>query len=182
MFVTVRKRFRRGDEGWLEYINFIALPHLSEVRTIDSSLNRYVPHSGDIKCTFETLAESVGYMPDPDPDNEYFLFAIDLLNDPPVPALEGWKLLGHDLSDTTRTSSLLNCGPWEGELEPYTRRLNEFGLLSLADAELARKILPVEWGDHEHHAHVTIWALYEPCPMTRRQCVAEFAQENPKRR
>jgi len=69
--------------------------------------------------------------------------------------------LGHDLSDETGVSSLHNCGRWEGQLEPLTRRLNDVGLLSLADAELARKLLPLEWGEHDHHAHVTIWALYE---------------------
>jgi len=49
-----------------------------------------------------------------------------------------------------------NCQPWTGRLEPFMYRLNEFGLLSLADAELARNLLPLEWGDHDHHAHVTI--------------------------
>jgi len=34
-------------------------------------------------------------------------------------------------------------------------------LLSLADAELARKLLPMEWGENMDHANVTIWALYE---------------------
>ena len=69
-------------------------------------------------------------------------------------------LLGHDLSNETHTSSLLNCGPWEGQLKPFTERLNEYGLLSRQDAESAKKILPNEWGD-DPHARVTVWALYE---------------------
>lgn len=164
MFVSVRRKFRKGDAGWLKYIKFANLPHLSEVRSIDAQLNRYLPDDGDIDCTLETLDEDVNFLLSPDPndrDEYYCMLAIDLLHDsvPRVP--DGWKLLGYDLSDKTETSSLLNCGPWEGQLEPLVHRLNEFGLLSLADAELARKLLPIEWGEQEHHAHVQIWAVYE---------------------
>jgi len=164
MFVSVRRKIRRGDERWLEYIKAVNRPRLDEVRTIDFYMNPYAPHAGYIKCTPETLAQAFDELPVPDPEqNEYYLLAVDLLTEPESVARlpDGWKLLGYDVSDETRTSSLHNCGPWEGQLDPLTRRLNEFGLLSLADAELARKLLPVEWGDHEHHAHVTIWALYE---------------------
>ncbi len=161
MFVSVRKKFRRGDKRWLDYLKFADLPHLSEVRTIDSALNRYAPDAGDIECTLETLAQALDDLPIPDPNNEYYLLAIDLLNDPVARLPDGWKLLGHDLSDETQTSSLLNCGPWRGKLEPLTHRLNDVGLLSLADAELARKLLPMEWGEDMHHANVTIWALHE---------------------
>ena len=161
MFVSVRRRFRRGDEGWNDYQEFIDLPHLSEVRTIDSALNRYAPHAGDIECTLETLAEALDDLPIPDPRDEYCLLAINLTTDSPAPVPDGWKLLGHDLSDETQTSSLLNCGPWEGQLEPFTQRLNDVGLLSRADAELARKLLPIEWGENMGHANVDIWALYE---------------------
>jgi hypothetical protein len=163
VLVSVRRRFRKGDKGWIEYIEPMRLTHLSEVRTIDGFLNRYAPHSGYIECTPETLDQALDELPIPDPNNEYYLLAIDLLTEPESVARlpEGWKLLGHDLADKTHTSSLLNCAPWEGQLEPLTRRLNEVGLLSLADAELARKLLPMEWGEQEHHAHVTIWALYE---------------------
>jgi hypothetical protein len=161
MFVSVRRKFRKGDKRWLDYIHFIDLPHLSEVRTIDSALNRYLPDDGDIKCTLETLDQILDVLPIPDPNDEYYLLAIDLLNDSVARVPDGWKLLGHDLSDETRTSSLLNCGPWRGQLEPLTHRLNNVGLLSLADAELARKLLPMEWGETMDHANVTIWALYE---------------------
>jgi hypothetical protein len=163
MFVTVRRKVRKGDNHWLEYIRAVDRPYIDEVRTIDGYVNPYVPHAGDVRCTLETLAQALEDLPDPDPNNEYCLLAIDLLTEPDAVARlpEGWKLLGYDLSDTTKTSSLHNCGRWDGVLEPLALRLNEFGLLSLADAELARKLLPIEWGEQERHAHVTIWALYE---------------------
>ena len=163
MFLRVRRKFRKGDKGWRECIEPLGLPHLSEVRSIDALMNYYAPHHRPVECTPETLDEALGELPIPDPNNDYYLLAIDLLAEPEYVARlpDGWTLLGHDLSDETRTSSLHACGHWEGQLEPLTRRLNDVGLLSLADAELARKLLPLEWGEHDHHAHVTIWALYE---------------------
>ena len=164
MFLSVRRKLRRGDKRWLEYIAAVDRPHLDEVRTIAGYMNPHAAHSGDEVCTPETLAHALDELPIPDPQkNEYYQLAIDLLAESESVARlpDGWKLLGYDVSDRTHTSSLHNCGPWEGQLEPLVRRLNEFGLLSLADAELARKLLPLEWGEHEHHAHVTIWALYE---------------------
>jgi len=163
MFVSVRKKFRKGDDGWRECIEPLGLPHLSEVRTIDWLLSRSAPHSGSVKCTPETLAQALDDLPLPDPNDEYCLLAVDLLTESESVARlpDGWKLLGYDVSDKTRVSSLHNCAPWRGQLEPLTQRLNEFGLLSLADAELARKLLPIEWGETMDHAHVTIWALYE---------------------
>ena len=161
MFVTVRRKIRRGDKRWLEYIKAVDRPQLDEVRTMDWYMNPYAPHAGDVNCTLETLDQALDDLPIPDVNNEYYLLVIDVLNDSVARVPDGWKLLGHDLSDVTRTSSLHNCGTWEGLLEPLARRLNEVGLLSLADAELARKLLPMEWGEQERHAHVTIWALYE---------------------
>ena len=168
MFLSVRKKVRKGDKGWHECIEPLGEPHLLEVRSIDFYMNPYAQRSGYIACTPETLDQALDDMPIPDPNNEYYQLAIDLLAEPEYVARlpDGWKLLGHDLTDETRTSSLHNCGRWEGQLEPLTRRLNEFGLLSLADAELARKLLPLEWGEQEPHAHVTIWALYEREPAT----------------
>lgn len=163
MFVSVRRKIRRGDARWLEYVESVNRPFLDEIRTIDFYMNPYAPHAGDEQCTPETLDQACGDLPIPDSNNEYYLLAIDLLAEPEFAARvpDGWKLLGYDLSDETQTSSLHNCGRWEGQLEPLTRRLNEYGLLSLADAELARKLLPLEWGENMDHANVTIWALYE---------------------
>jgi hypothetical protein len=163
MFLSVRRKIRRGDKRWLDYIKSVDRPYLDEVRTIDFYMNPYAPHAGDEQCTPETLDQAVGELPIPDPNNnEYYQLAIDLLTEPEAVARlpKGWKLLGYDVSDETETSSLHNCGPWKGQLEPLTRRLNDVGLLSLADAELARKLLPLEWGETMDHAHVTIWALY----------------------
>jgi hypothetical protein len=163
MFLSVRKRVRRGDKRWLVYVDAVERPWLDEVRTIDFYMNPYAQDSGYTECTPETLDRALYYMPVPDPANEYYLLAVDLLAEPDAVAHlpDGWKLLGYDLSDETHTSSLHNCGSWEGLLEPLVHRLNEFGLLSLADAELARKLLPMEWGETMDHANVTIWALYE---------------------
>lgn len=169
MFLSVRRKLLKGWEGWHGRIQPFDDPPspevlFSEVRSIDSLLNCYMSDHGPVECTPETLDQALAELPTPRPYpyNEYYLLAIDLLTKPEYAAHlpEGWKLLGHDLADENRTSSLHAYVPWEGQLEPLTRRLNEFGLLSLADAELARKLLPLEWGDQEPHANVTIWALY----------------------
>ncbi|MBK9266739.1 MAG: hypothetical protein IPM54_44005 [Polyangiaceae bacterium] len=162
MNLSVCRKFRKGDNHWCEHIEHYRVSYLSEIRSIDGLLNWYAPDYSRDKLTPETLDEALAELPIPDPDNDYYMLGIDLVAEPEYVARlpEGWKLMGHDLADGTRVSSLHNCGRWEGQLEPLTRRLNEFGLLSLADAELARKLLPLEWGEHDHHAHVTIWALY----------------------
>jgi hypothetical protein len=161
MFVSTRKKFCKRDQGWAEYIRSVALPVLSEVRTIDSALNRYADGAGDIECSPETLGRSVEALPIPKPDDEYYLLAINRNADSEAYVPSGWKLLGHDLSDETETSSLLNCGPWEGLLKPFTERLNRVGLLSRDDAEAAQQLLPRQWGEGMDHAHVAVWALYE---------------------
>lgn len=161
MFVSVRKRFRKGDKGWSDYIKSVSLPHLSEVRTIDSFLNHYAPDAGDIECTIETLTQALNDLPTPNSRDEYYLLAVNLTTDSAVRVPNAWKLLGHDLADETHISSLHNCGPWQGRLKPFTEGLNDVGLLSRADAELARKLLPMEWGENMDHANTAIWALYE---------------------
>lgn len=159
MFVSIRKKFRKGDLGWDAYIKFIQLFDLPEVRTIDSALNKYV--DGDIPCTPETLSEMMECLLRPKVPDEYHLLALNLDGCFAKYVPEGWTLLGHDLSDETHTSSLLNCGPWEGWLAPFPKRLNAFGLLSQEDATQAQALLPREWGEQEPHAHVVRWALYE---------------------
>jgi hypothetical protein len=170
MFLSVRRKLLKGWEGWYGHIQPCDDPpapevHFSEVRSIDSLLNCYMSDHGPVECTPETLDQALAELPTPRPYpyNEYYLLAIDLLAKPEYAARlpAGWKLLGHDLADENRTSSLHAYVPWEGQLEPLTQRLNDVGLLSLADAELARKLLPRQWGQHDPHAHVTIWALYE---------------------
>src|SRR3712207_1175889 len=39
IWLSRRSTFRAGDMGWDAYIAFIDLPHLREVRSIDSALN-----------------------------------------------------------------------------------------------------------------------------------------------
>lgn len=160
MFVSTRETFRKERSGWAAYAKFQGSGDHSEVRTVDALLNPYPPNSGDIEVSPETLDESVDALPAPKAIGEYYLLAINLDRDAPyVPT--GWKLLGYDLSDETRTSSLLNCGPWKGLLAPFTKRQNSVGLLSRPDAESAQKLLPTEWGEGEPHSHVVVWALYE---------------------
>ena len=161
MIVSTRKRFRKGDKGWAEYIRSVDLSVLSEVRSIDSALNRYADGAGDIECSPETLGKSAEALPSPKPNDEYYLLAINRNAGFAAYAPNGWKLLGHDLSDETETSSLLNCGPWEGLLKPFTERLNSVGLLSREDAESAQRLLPQQWGEGMDHAHVAVWTLYE---------------------
>lgn len=161
MFVSTRKKFRKGDSGWNEYISFIQCWDLAEVRTLDSSLNRYADDFGYIECIPETLAEMMEYLPVPKIPEEYYLLVLALDGRFASYVPEGWTLLGHDLSDETHTSSLINCGPWKGLLAPFRKRLNAFGLLSKEDATEAQALLSQEWGEQEPHAHVVRWALYE---------------------
>jgi len=159
MFVSTREIFLANDPAWDAYMKFQGSGDHVEVRTVDQLLNPLAKGAWDIQVSSETLAASVETLPAPH-GAEYRLLAINLDEDEyfhPV----GWKLLGHDLTDETQTSSLLNCGPWKGRLGPIADRQNRFGLLSRSDAELAQKLLPSEWSENEPHAHVMIWALYE---------------------
>ncbi len=62
-----------------------------------------------------------------DPGWEEYIRFVDL---EPIPRLsKEFHLLGFDLCDETKTSSILNCGPWTGLLFPLTKKLNNYGLL-----------------------------------------------------
>ncbi|MSU35006.1 MAG: hypothetical protein EXS36_07815 [Pedosphaera sp.] len=101
-------------------------------------------------------------MPKPQPGREYHLLFTDALANPlpPDPRL---RLLGHDLSDVTWTSSVMNCRRWRGRLAPIAARSGRNGLLTLEDAKAAQRLLPEEWpGDP--HGRVTAWAIYEYNP------------------
>jgi len=160
MWVSTRETFRSSDPGWANYISFIGLPRLTEVRTIDPALNPYVDRCGSLEvAAIPEMREALAALPRPERGRAYYLLSLDPELEPP-PSNAGFRLLGHDLSDETHTSSLLNCGPWTGRLAPFTERLNQFGLLTLGDAQLAKSVLPEEWPG-EPHAAVTVWALYE---------------------
>ncbi|MBF5043156.1 hypothetical protein FGE12_12225 [Aggregicoccus sp. 17bor-14] len=164
MWVSTRFTFREGDPGWSGYLKFIGLPQLKEVRTLDAMLNSYVDGCGsrevetltDARHALRELPRAVG-------ECQYHLLFLDAEQEKAPPEGPDCRLLGHDLSDETRTSSLLNCGPWTGQLAPLTERLNGYGLLAFHDAALAKTLLSKEW-PADPHGKVTIWALYEIAP------------------
>lgn len=131
---------------------------IEKLRTIDRQL---LKHLGRVECTPTSLDARLKSLPAPKGEEEFRLIAINLSGEFGEFIPNGWRLAGHDLSDETLTSSLLNCGPWTGRLAPLYERLNTAGLLSLDDASSAQALLPLEWGQQEHHARVVIWALYE---------------------
>lgn len=165
IWVSTRRAFREGDTGWSRYVEFIGIPELREVRSLDSMLNEYVMDGGSCPLlSYADLAAALESLPSPSNEREYYLLFVDAEREQPPPVGARCTLLGHDLSDETHTSSLLNCGPWTGELAPFTRRLNGYGLLTLDDAVAVKSILPRMWPG-EPHAKVTVWALYEVEPL-----------------
>jgi len=143
MWVSTRRTFKEGDLGWTGYVSFIGLPQLKEVRTLDAMLNEDVQGCGSCEIrSLRELTEALRSLPRPSSDREYHLLFLDAEIEVISPDAWGCRLLGFDLSDSTRTSSLLNCGLWTGKLAQFTRRLNEYGLLALPDAVLAKSLLP----------------------------------------
>jgi hypothetical protein len=164
MWISLRRRFGEGDASWPKYVELVGLPQLTGICTIDSMLNEYVTGCGACEVhSSSEIREAIRVLPTPLTDREYCLLFLDAEAESLPHDVTGARLLGHDLSDRTHTSSLLNCGPWTGKLAQFTERLNEYGLLTFDDAVLAKSILPVAWpGDP--HAEVTIWALFEVAP------------------
>ncbi|MGL5081129.1 MAG: hypothetical protein ACRC8A_06535 [Microcoleaceae cyanobacterium] len=161
MWLSTRAIRGVGDPEWEGYLNFLGLPHLQQVRTIDSWANPYVEESGDyLLQSLDELSATLQCLPAPRSDREYYLLFADALQETVPRDHPRLSLLGYDLSDETWTSSLLNCGRWEGTLAPIAQRVNQYGLLTLADAEAAQALLPDAWGD-DPHAVVTVWALLE---------------------
>lgn len=158
-FVSTRNVFRRGDPGWEAYAEWIALPHLTEVRTLDAALNTCVRECGSLDCSLSDLESAMSLLPVPDPAHEYLMLAVPLVSSG-LPSLTEWRFLGCDLADETMTSSVLNCGPWAGQLARFTDRLTPFGLLALDDAQEAQRALVSEWGLEEPHSSTTAWALF----------------------
>lgn len=160
MLLSARETFRQGDAAWQGYVGWICLPSLYEVRTLDASLNPFVPPRRD-EYLQEWDAKSLLLLPDIDAQWQYYLLAVNLTDDSLSSVPASSLLMGYDLSDNTHTSSVLNCGAWIGKLEPLSQRLNGYGLLSLDDAVLADSLLPEVWGEDEEHAYTDIWALYD---------------------
>jgi len=161
LFVSTRRVFRRGDPNWDIYVEWVRLPFLHEVRTLDRGLNDYVDRCGSTYCSVQEIDSTLETLPAPQSPQEYNLLAIRSDAEVRPAQLGRWNLLGYDLCDQTMISSLLNCGPWTGLLAPFVEHLNAFGLLTLEAAQAARHALPQEWGDSEPHAHASAWALFE---------------------
>lgn len=141
-------------------MSWIGLPDLQEVITIDAALSTYVDSCGYLLCDAATAAPALATLPRPKGAEELYL-AATRLEEPPAELLDlGFRYVGCDLCDETLTSSILNCGPWTGPLEPYRARLNACGLLSRADARRVQELLPQAWGSGEPHAFVDIWSLF----------------------
>lgn len=154
---------RSGEPEWEDYINFIGLPHLQEIRSIDSWCNPPVKESvtwelESLEKVEQILAEKL--LPIPILGKQYYQLFTDDLNVEITSNHLTLNLLGYDLSDWTWTSSLLNCGRWEGNLATIAQSVNQYGLLSLENAKIAQNILPDAW-NKDPHAFVTIWALFE---------------------
>jgi hypothetical protein len=163
MWLSTRVIRRADDPEWFGYINSIGLFHLVEIRTIDSWCNPHADGSGDWELestaqVWEFIKDDL--LPNPIVGKQYYLLFADALSQEIPKNHPRLKLLGHDLSDETWTSSLLNCGRWEGVLAPIAQRVNQYGLLSLENAKKAQALLPEAWHDNPH-ALVTIWALFE---------------------
>jgi hypothetical protein len=152
---------RVGEPEWADYMNFLGLPHLSEVRSIDSWCNPHAEGSGDylLDC-LEQVEDVLDLLPSPIPGQQYYLLFADALKTTIPQHHPRLKWLGCDLSDETWTSSLLNCGRWEGILAPIAQRVNQYGLLNREDALMAQSLLVEAWCNNPH-AFVTIWALFE---------------------
>jgi hypothetical protein len=160
-WLSTRVIRRAGEPEWADYINFLGLPHLAEVRSIDSWCNPHAEGSGNYALDdLEQLAEILDWLPRPIPGKQYYLLFTDALKQVIPQHHPQLKLLGYDLSDETWTSSLLNCGRWEGILAPIAQNVNQYGLLNWEDALTAQSILPDAWCNTPH-AFVTIWALFE---------------------
>ena len=142
LWLSTRILRRPGQAGWTDWMNHLQLPQLREVRSIDPWCNPCLMDCGHHPLGSPHAAwERVHQLPTPRTNEEYYLLFMNALVHPPI-SDRHFKLLGHDLSDETQTSSLLNCGPWKGKLQPIAARVGANGLLGLEDAREAQRILP----------------------------------------
>ena len=160
----IKKKFLKDDPGWEDYIKWMKLLYLNEIRSIDPYLNKSYLNEGGIGMYLlekHQIEGALEIIPKDFPTSFYLMFAVPLsknfLFDLPFEI----KLLGCDLSDETHTYSLLNCGLLEGELQPFSKRLNKFGLLNEEDAKEFQKLLLKIWSKNDPHANTNIWVLYE---------------------
>jgi hypothetical protein len=162
MWLSTRATRPRNAPDWDDFFRHKGMPHVRDVRSIDSWLNPSVDgHYG--AGSLDQAWEMLDLLLKPPGEGEYHLMFTDALAGD-LPEHPRLKLLGYDLSDETWTSSLLNCSNWQGELAAIAQRTGENGLLRrLEDARLAQALLPDAWpGDP--HSLVTVWALFEILP------------------
>src|SRR5512144_2357772 len=144
LWLSRRSIRRLGDAEWEDHMNFIGLRHLLEIRTIDWWGNPCI--DGKLRLSsLDELWEAVSKLPKRATEREYRLLFTDALGPWGMLQHPRLRLLGYDLSDQTLTSSVLNCGRWEGVLEPIAKRTRDNGLLELPDAKLAQALLPEAW-------------------------------------
>lgn len=160
LWMSTRAIRNPQDESWSSYLNFIGRHHLREVRSVDSWCNPYVEECGDLPFNGpEEAWRFLNELPQPDENREYRLVFQDARIREPI-VDPHFSLMGHDLSDETHTSSLLNCGRWTGRLHGIAERSLPNGLLTLEDAITAQLWLREDW-PNDGHGRVTVWALYE---------------------
>lgn len=172
MELSIRHKFGKEDGcdtipvfsgywSWEEYIDWIKLQHLDQVRTYDSILNPIIGNSTSIVSNIGLIAPELPLLV-ANNLHQYLQLAINTAEED-IPLLpHGFRLLGYDLVENGYAiSSLLNCGPWEGELAQFTAHLNEFGLLGLEEVKQAEVLLPIVWGRDEPHAFADVWAIFE---------------------
>ncbi|MCJ8268273.1 MAG: hypothetical protein MJK04_02620 [Psychrosphaera sp.] len=157
--ISTRSFFNSSSTGWREYIEWIQLTHLAEIRTIDPSLNEYVANCGDLAVDIGLIEQKIKELPTANPENEYYQLKIMVNKQDRVLNIPGFTYLGIDLTDETHTSSILNCGAWRKGLFKFTKKLNKFGLLDSDTALHIQQILPDEWQE-DPHSFVDLWAVY----------------------
>jgi internalin A len=156
---------RPGNFEWEGYINYIGLNHIQEIRSIDPWLNPSVDGSEQIYIygelpSIEEIDRSLDRLPIPIKGEQYYQLVVDAQSVEIPQDCSRFRLLGYDLYDEWGISSLLRCGRWTGILAPIAQRSNKYGLLTLEDALTAQSFLPEAWNG-DHHAFVTIYALFE---------------------
>lgn len=162
MEVSIRECFWQGESTWGSYASSFGLSPLTKVRTGDAGLNLRIGNPVLLYPPDDDVLSALCSLPSIDSTGQcFYLLAVNLEEEAVPPLPDKAILLGCDICDDTRTSSILNCRVWAGKLAPIVPRINLFGLLALSDAKLAQELLPEEWGEDEPHACVDIWALYD---------------------
>lgn len=171
--VSVRRPHPADDPLWPRYLAELGLTgRAADLRTIDG----WVCPKGEgvrgdrILSTLDEVSRYLSKIRVAHAD-EYVRVYVDADLLPLSFAHPDFRLLGYDLSDETRTSSLFNCGSWaEQGLGDLAARRNDHGLLAIDDAREAQERLPIAFFD-DHHGWCTVWALFE--------ATADLAQPTP---